>query len=49
MVVKTEESFEKTRHVKKNDKPKKYNLRGHKNAKYHEKIISSKTKSCIFT
>ena len=29
MVVKVRESFEKTRHIKNNDKSKKYILRGH--------------------
>ena len=47
MVVKIKEYFEKTRHVKNNDKSKKYNLRGYKNAKYHEKILSNRKKSYI--
>ena len=34
MVVKVKEYFEKPRHVKNNDKPKKYNLRGQRNARY---------------
>ena len=38
MVVKSKESFEKTRQVKSNDKSKKYILRGQRNARYHEKI-----------
>ena len=41
MVVKVE----KTRHVKNNDKSKKYILRGQRNARYHEKILSNKNKS----
>ena len=45
MVVKVKESFEKTRHVKNNDKSKKYILRGQRNARYHEKILSNKKKS----
>ena len=45
MVVKVKESFEKTRQVKNNDKSKKYILRGQRNAKYHEKILSNKNKS----
>ena len=45
MVVKVKESFEKTRHVKNNDKSKKYILRGQRNARYHEKIITNKKKS----
>ena len=45
MVVKVKESFEKTRHVKNNDKSKKYILRGQGNARYHEKLLSNKKKS----
>ena len=45
MVVKINESFEKTRHVKNNDKCEKYILRGQRNARYHEKILSNKKKS----
>ena len=45
MVVKVRESFEKTRHVKNNDKSKKYILRGQRNARYHEKILSKNKKS----
>ena len=45
MVVKVKESFEKTRKVKNNDKSKKYILRGEKNARYHEKILSNNKKS----
>ena len=48
MVVKVKESIGKTRHVKKNDKSKKYILRGQKNTRYHEKILSNKEKSNIF-
>ena len=33
MVVKSKEYFEKTRHIKNNDKSKKYVLRGQRNAK----------------
>ena len=44
MVVKSKESFEKTKQVKNNDKSKKYILRGQRNAKYHEKILSNKKK-----
>ena len=47
MVVKVKESFEKTRHVKNNDKSKKYILRGHRNTRYHEKILSNK-KNLVF-
>ena len=49
MVIKIKESFEKTRHVKNNDKSKKYILRGQRNARYHEKILSNKKKSYNFT
>ena len=45
MVVKPKESLEKTRHVKNNGKSKKYILRGERNAKYREKILSNKKKS----
>ena len=37
MVIKVKENFEKTRHVKNNDKSKKYILRGQRNARYYEK------------
>ena len=39
----------KTRQVKKNDKSKKFVLRGQRNARYHEKILSNKKKSCILS
>ena len=45
MVVKVKESFEKRRHIKNNDKPKKYILRGQRNARYYERILSNKNKS----
>ena len=45
MVVKIKEYFEKTRHVKNNDKSKKYILRGEKNVRYHDRILSNKKKS----
>ena len=44
MVVKVKESFEKTRHIKNNDKSKKFVLRGQRNTRYHEKILSNKKK-----
>ena len=44
MVVKLKESFEKTRHVKNNDKSKKYVLRGQRNVRYSERILSNKKK-----
>ena len=40
MVVKVKESFEKTRQVK--NKSKKYILRGQRNVRYYEKILSNK-------
>ena len=46
MVVKVK-NFEKTRHVKKNHKSKKYILRGEE--RYHDKILSNKNKSYNFT
>ena len=42
MVVKVKEYFDKTRHVKNNDKSKKFVLRGHRNARYHEKYYQIK-------
>ena len=45
MVVKVEKCFEKTTHVKNNDKSKKYILRGQRNTRYHERILSNKKKS----
>ena len=49
MVVKLKEYSDKTRHVKNNDKSKKHFLRGQRNARYHEKKLSSKKKSYNFT
>ena len=49
MVVKVKESFEKTRHAKNKDKSKKYVLRGHRNTRYHEKMLSNKKKSYSLT
>ena len=49
MVVKVKESFEKTSQVKNNDKSKKYILRGHRNARYYEKILSNKKKTYNLT
>ena len=42
MVVKVKENFEETRQVKNIDKFKKYNLRGQRNVKYYERILSNK-------
>ena len=49
MVVKSREYFDKTRHIKNNDKSKKYILRGQRNVRYHERILSNKKKSYILT
>ena len=48
MVVKVKEKFEKTRQLKNNDKSGKFVLRGERNVRYHEKILSNKKKSYIF-
>ena len=44
MVLKSKESFEKTRNIKNNDKSKKFVLRGQRNAIYYERILSNKKK-----
>ena len=44
MVVKVKNSFQKTRHVKKNYKSKKYIIRGEGNVRYHERVLSNKKK-----
>ena len=49
MAVKSKKSFEKTRQVKNNDKSKKYILRGQRNARYHEKILSKKRNLIILS
>ena len=41
--------FEKTRHVKNNDKSKKYIQRGDKNVRYPERVLSNKKKSYYLT
>ena len=48
MVVKVKEKFEKTRHVKISDKFTKYILRGRRNVRYFEKILSNRKKSYNF-
>ena len=48
MVVKIKEEFEKTRQLKNNDKSKKYILRGQRNVRYYEKILSNEKKSYNF-
>ena len=45
MVIKVEEYFQKTRHIKNNDKSKKYILRGERNTRYPEKISSNRKTS----
>ena len=45
MVIKVKEKYEKTRQVKNKDKSKKYILRGERNARYHDRILSNKKKS----
>ena len=45
MVVKAKETFEKTRHGKNNDNFKKHILRGERNTRYQERILSNKKKS----
>ena len=48
MVVKVKENFEKTRHIKNNDKSKKFVLRGERNVRYYERILANKKKSYNF-
>ena len=45
LVTKVKEKYEKTRNIKNNDKSEKYVLRGQRNARYHDKILSNKKKS----
>ena len=49
MVVKVKESFKKTRNIKNNDKSEKYILRGQRNTRHHERILSKKNKSYNIT
>ena len=42
MVVKLKENFEKTRHVKNNNKSKKHVSRGERNERYHNRILTNK-------
>ena len=49
MMVKVKEYFEKTRHVKNNDKSKKFILPGERNERYHDRVLSNKKKSFNFT
>ena len=48
MVIKVKESYEKTGQVKNNDESKKYNLRGQRNTRYHERILANKKKPNSF-
>ena len=48
-LIKVKEKYEKTRQVKNNDKSKKYILRGQRNARYHDRILSNKKKSYNIT
>ena len=45
MVLKVKGKFEKTRHVKNNYKSENYILRGGRNVRYHDRILSNQTKS----
>ena len=45
MVLEVKEKFEKTRHVKHNDKSKKYFLRGQRNVRYLDRVLTNKKKS----
>ena len=49
MVVKVKENYDKTRQVKNNDKSKKYILRGRRNVRYHDRILSIKKRTYNFT
>ena len=49
MAVKVKGTFEKTRHVKNNKKSNKYFLRGQRNTRYHERMLSIKKESYDFT
>ena len=45
MVIKVKEYFEKTKLVRNNNKSTKYILRGQRNTRYHERILSNEKKS----
>ena len=49
MVVKVKEKIEKTRYIKNIDEIKKYILRGERNARCHEIILSNPKKSHRFS
>ena len=42
MVVKVEEKFQKTRHVKNNNQSKKCILRGQRNTRYYDRVLFNK-------
>ena len=48
MVVKVKEYFDKTRYIKNNDKSRKYILRGERNVRYHDRVLSNKMKANNF-
>ena len=48
MLVKLNESFKKTSQVKNNDKSKKYTLRGQRNVRYYDRVLSNTKKSYNF-
>ena len=48
MVVKVKEKFQKIRNVKNIDKSKKCLLRGQRNVRYHDGVLSDKKKSYNF-
>ena len=48
MIEKYTENYEKTRNIKNNDKPKKYILRGERNQKYYDKVLSKNNKKKKF-
>ena len=41
MVLKIKEKFEKSSHIKNNDKTKKYIERGERNVRYHDRVLSN--------
>ena len=48
MVVKVKEKIEKASLVKNNDKFQNYTLRGERNVRHHDRILSNRTKLSIF-
>ena len=48
-MVRVKEKFEKTSPIKTNDKSKKYILRGQRNVRHYDRILSNKKKSYKFT